>query len=140
MLLVFLAILPTVVYAISLYQLGNPVGNLDLGSTLGSYVGLFFLASVYLSISLFTSAITDNQIVAFVLGLLLCLFLYAGFDQLAALSVLKDQGLFIMRLGISEHYTSISRGVLDSRDLVYFLGTSLLFLGAARTALQSRNW
>jgi ABC-2 type transport system permease protein len=78
--------------------------------------------------------------VAFVLGLLVCLFLYAGFDQLAALAFLKDQGLFIMRLGISEHYTSISRGVLDSRDLVYFIGLSLLFLGAARTALQSRNW
>lgn len=140
MLLVLLAILPTIVYAISLYQLGNPVGNLDLGSTLGSYVGLFLLASIYLSMSLFTSAVTDNQIVAFVLGLLLCLMLYAGFDQLAALPALKDQGLFIMRLGISEHYTSISRGVLDSRDLVYFIGVSLLFLAAARTALQSRNW
>ncbi|KRO58877.1 MAG: gliding motility-associated ABC transporter permease subunit GldF [Cryomorphaceae bacterium BACL7 MAG-120910-bin2] len=138
--LVGLAILPTLAYAYSLYLLGNPIGNLDLGSMAGSYLGLLFLASVYLSVSLFTSAITDNPIVAFVLGMLFCLSLYAGFDQLATLSLLKSQSLFILNLGISEHYTSISRGVVDSRDVVYFVGLNLVFMAAARTALQSRNW
>ena len=140
MMLVVLALLPTVVYAISLYQLGNPVGNLDLGSTLGSYLGLLFLASAYLSLSLFTSAITDNPIVAFVLGMLLSLIFYAGFDQLASLDALKSQSLLVLNLGISEHYTSITRGVVDSRDVVYFVGLTCVSLAAARTALQSRNW
>jgi len=140
MMLVVLALLPTVVYALSVYQLGNPVGNLDLGSTLGSYLGLLFLASAYLSLSLFTSAITDNPIVAFVLGMLLSLIFYAGFDQLASLDALKSQSLLVLNLGISEHYTSISRGVVDSRDVVYFVGLTCVSLAAARTALQSRNW
>jgi ABC-2 type transport system permease protein len=140
MMLVLLALLPTVIYALSLYQLGNPIGNLDFGSTLGSYLGLLFLASTYLSLSLLTSAMTDNPIVAFVLGMLLCLIFYAGFDQLAAFQLFKSQSLLVLNLGISEHYTSISRGVVDSRDVLYFLGLSMVSLGAARTALQSRNW
>ncbi len=140
MMLVLLALLPTVIYAMSLYQLGNPIGNLDFGSTLGSYLGLLFLASTYLSLSLLTSAMTDNPIVAFVLGMLLCLIFYAGFDQLAAFQLFKSQSLLVLNLGISEHYTSISRGVVDSRDVLYFLGLSMVSLGAARTALQSRNW
>ncbi|MDC3353541.1 gliding motility-associated ABC transporter permease subunit GldF [Schleiferiaceae bacterium] len=140
MMLVLLALLPTVIYALSLYQLGNPIGNLDFGSTLGSYLGLLFLASTYLSLSLLTSAMTDNPIVAFVLGMLLCLIFYAGFDQLAAFQLFKSQSLLVLNLGISEHYTSISRGVVDSRDVLYFIGLSIVSLGAARTALQSRNW
>ena len=140
MMLVLLALLPTVIYAMSLYQLGNPIGNLDFGSTLGSYLGLLFLASTYLSLSLLTSAMTDNPIVAFVLGMLLCLIFYAGFDQLAAFQLFKSQSLLVLNLGISEHYTSISRGVVDSRDVLYFVGLSIVSLGAARTALQSRNW
>jgi ABC-2 type transport system permease protein len=140
MMLVLLALLPTVIYALSLYQLGNPIGNLDFGSTLGSYLGLLFLASTYLSLSLLTSAMTDNPIVAFVLGMLLCLIFYAGFDQLAAFQLFKSQSLLVLNLGISEHYTSISRGVVDSRDVLYFVGLSIVSLGAARTALQSRNW
>ncbi len=140
MMLVLLALLPTVIYALSLYQLGNPIGNLDFGSTLGSYLGLLFLASTYLSLSLLTSAMTDNPIVAFVLGMLLCLIFYAGFDQLAAFQLFKSQSLLVLNLGISEHYTSISRGVVDSRDVLYFIGLSIISLGAARTALQSRNW
>ena len=83
---------------------------------------------------------TDNPIVAFVLGMLLCLIFYAGFDQLAAFQLFKSQSLLVLNLGISEHYTSISRGVVDSRDVLYFLGLSMVSLGAARTALQSRNW
>ncbi|MDA8787438.1 gliding motility-associated ABC transporter permease subunit GldF [Schleiferiaceae bacterium] len=140
MMLVLLALLTTVIYALSLYQLGNPIGNLDFGSTLGSYLGLLFLASTYLSLSLLTSAMTDNPIVAFVLGMLLCLIFYAGFDQLAAFQLFKSQSLLVLNLGISEHYTSISRGVVDSRDVLYFIGLSIVSLGAARTALQSRNW
>ncbi|MDG1252357.1 MAG: gliding motility-associated ABC transporter permease subunit GldF [Schleiferiaceae bacterium] len=140
MMLVGLALIPTLIYALSLYKLGNPTGNLDLGSTLGSYIGLLFLASTYLSISLFTSAMTDNPIVAFVLGMLLCLIFYAGFDQLSAFQLFKSRSLLILNLGISEHYTSISRGVVDSRDVLYFLGLSFVSLSAARTALQSRNW
>jgi len=140
LLLVLLALLPTTLYAYTLNQLGNPVGNLDLGSTLGSYIGLFLLASSYLSLSLFTSSLTDNQIVAFVLGLLLCAFFYFGFELLVTLDSFKGMELTVLRLGISEHYTSISRGVIDTQDLVYFGGLTFIFLAAARTSLQSRNW
>ena len=100
MMLVLLALLPTVIYAMSLYQLGNPIGNLDFGSTLGSYLGLLFLASTYLSLSLLTSAMTDNPIVAFVLGMLLCLIFYAGFGK----------NLDILFLGTSKKVSSIPKG------------------------------
>lgn len=138
--LVVLALLPTSIYCYSMYNLGNPVGNIDWGSTLGSYMGLLLLAGAYLSMAIFASALTDNQIVAFVIGALLSLFFYIGFDEIAGMAPFKGQELFVLRLGIEEHYRSISRGVVDSRDVVYFLGLTLAFLGAARTTLQSRKW
>ncbi len=138
--LVLLALIPTMLYAVSLYYFGNPKGNLDLGSTAGSYIGLLLLASSYLSISLFTSSLTENSIVAFVTGMMLCLIFYTGFDQLANLEALKASGLFWMNLGIDEHYTSISRGVIDLHDIIYFLALSTVFLSASNTSLRSRNW
>jgi ABC-2 type transport system permease protein len=137
--LVALALLPTLIYAVTVYQLGNPTGNMDLGSVAGSYVGLFLLASAYLSIGLFASSLTDNTIVAFIGGMLGSFLLFDGLERMADLSIFQGIQLFILQLGMNEHYLSLSRGVLDSRDIFYFAGISALFLGAARWVLMRRG-
>jgi ABC-2 type transport system permease protein len=138
--LVLLSLLPGVVYYISVYFLGEVPGNLDRGETLGAYIGLFFLASVYASAGIFASSITDNQVVAFILSVLICFFLYMGFDSFAYLPGLKKLDEFVIRLGINEHYKSISRGVLDIRDTVYFISVVIIFNEATRLVLLSRKW
>jgi ABC-2 type transport system permease protein len=138
--LVFLALLPGLVYYISVYLLGATPGNLDKGGTLGAFIGLFFLASVYASAGIFASSITDNQVVAFIVSVLICFILYIGFDSFAYLPVLKKIDEFVIRLGINEHYKSISRGVLDIKDAAYFAAVVAIFNEAARLVLLSRKW
>jgi len=127
-LLVVLAILPTVLYIIILNPYGMPAGNMDLGSTLGSYLGLMFLIAAYTSIGIFCSSLSDNQIVAFILAVIICFVLYLGFDQLAEL--FKSSATLIEKFGISYHFKSISRGVIDTRDLIYFISVTVFFLMA----------
>ena len=136
MALLGLALLPTLLYAASLWVLGNPVGNLDLGSTAGSYLGLFILGGSYLAISLLFSASTDNSIVAFVGGAAGSLAMYAGFDAFVDLPSIANRGLYLLQWGISEHYTSMSRGVIDANDILYFAGLTVAFLGGARLMLE----
>ena len=138
--LVILAVIPTLVYAVSIYLLGNPVGNLDLGGLWGSYIGLVFLASGFAAIGLFVSSVTDNQIVAFMMALIISGFLLMGFDLIAGLALFGKIDLFIMSLGIQSHYASMSRGVIDSRDVLYFLGLIAIFLLMTKTSLESRKW
>lgn len=126
LLLVIVAIIPTFVYVFTVYQLGNPVGNIDMGSTVGSYIGLIFLAGTYTSIGLYTSSLSSNQIVAFILSILITFTLFYGFD---ALSILFPKNYFaIQKIGINAHFKSISRGVVDTRDLLYFLSVIGFFL------------
>ncbi len=139
-LLVLLSLIPTLIFFYSVYHLGNPIGNIDTGGTWGSFLALFFLAAIYAAIGIFTSSITDNQIVAFVLSVILSAVFYIGFDLLAALPVFSMHDTFLTFLGINEHYKSISRGVIDSRDIIYFAGLASIFLLFSRTVLQSRNW
>jgi ABC-2 type transport system permease protein len=139
-LLVLLALLPGLIYYISVYMLGDPPGNLDKGGTLGAFTGLFLLASVYASAGIFASSLTDNQVVAFILAVLLCFILFIGFDSFAYLPGLKKVDEFVIRLGINEHYKSLSRGVIDIRDVVYFLAVALIFNEATRLVLLSRKW
>jgi ABC-2 type transport system permease protein len=138
--LVVLSLLPTLIYYVSIYYLGNPVGNIDGGGTWGSFIGLFFLAAAYAAIGVFSSSITDNQIVAFIIAAILCFFIYTGFDGLASLSLFKSINLSVQNLGINEHYKSLSRGVIDSRDILYFLSLIAVFILAARLKLQARRW
>jgi ABC-2 type transport system permease protein len=138
--LVLLSILPGVIYYISVYMLGEVPGNLDRGGTLGAFIGLFFLASVYASAGIFASSLTDNQVVAFILAVLFCFFLYMGFDSIAYLPGLKKLDEFVISLGINEHYKSISRGVLDIRDAIYFISVAFIFNEATRLVLLSRKW
>ena len=137
--LVALALVPTLLYVYSVYALGNPTGNLDTGATMGSYIGLFLLAGAYVSMGVFASSLTDNPVVSFLLALVLCLFFYLGIDQLAALFSGQTEAI-LLSLGINEHYLSISRGVVDSRDVIYFASLNLLFILGTRLVLQSRNW
>ncbi len=125
---VLAALLPTLLFAVSIYLLANPVGAIDTGGIIGSYIGLLLLASLYLSISLFTSSITDNQLIAFLLGVLFCAFAYTGWAYLATLFSTQSIQNTLISLSIEEHYRSISRGVIDSRDLVFFLLLTLFFL------------
>ncbi len=138
--LVLFSILPTLIYFYSVYKLGNPVGNIDTGGTWGSFIGLFFLAAIYVAIGVLSSSFTENQIVAFVLGMLLCFLLYIGFDYLSELSLFRSFDGFIINLGINEHYKSMSRGVIDSRDMVYFISVIAFFLLVTKTILHSRKW
>jgi ABC-2 type transport system permease protein len=139
-LLVMIALLPTLVYWYTLHDLAVPRGNVDTGGILGSYVGLFFLGAVFAAIGVFASALTDSQIVAFLIAVFLCFFLYLGFDLIASFEAFGALEGPIKSIGIQAHYLSISRGVIDLRDVLYYLGTIAIFLLLTRTALQSRKW
>lgn len=128
LLLVSISLVPTLVYFYSVYALGNPVGCMDTGGTLGAYLGLFFLAAIYVAIGVLASALTDNPVFAFVLALALSFVAYLGFDLAGSMQFSSGIQQILTSLGINEHYNSISRGVVDSRDLVYFLAVVFVFL------------
>lgn len=140
LILVLFSLLPTLIYYYSVHKLGNPVGNIDTGGMWGSYIGLFFLGAAFVAIGIFASAITDNQVVSFIVALFLCLFIYRGFDLISAFPVLVKIDNIILGLGIDYHYASISRGVIDTRDVLYFLSLIALFVIGTRTVLESRKW
>ena len=123
-----IAIIPTFIYVFTISQLGDPVGNFDVGATLGSYFGLFLLAFTYTSIGLFSSALSQNQITAFIIAVFLCFFFFFAFEGLAGYNLFGDSAYGIEYLGISHHYKSMSRGVIDTRDIIYFLSLITLFL------------
>lgn len=139
--LVAFALVPTVLYYIAVYRLGAPPGNLDSGGILGSYIGLLFLAAAFAAIGIFASSLTNNQIVAFVLATFLCFFVYLAFDFLSRLPVFFGKTDDIVQsVGIEYHYNSMSRGVLDTRDVIYFLSVIALFLAATVLSLGRRRW
>jgi ABC-2 type transport system permease protein len=138
--LIILSLIPTLVYVFSIYQLGLPKGNLDFGGIWGSYIGLLLLGASFAAIGLFSSSITDNQIVSFLISVFLCGSIYIGFELIYSLELFGNFDLFIKSLGISHHYASISRGVIDTRDIIYYLSLIILFILLTRLSLQSRNW
>lgn len=138
--LVFISLIPTLICYITVYSLGDPVGNIDTGSVVGSYIGLLFLGGAFVAIGLFASSLTNSQIVAFIVAALLCAFAYLGFETLHYMDFLGDVDLLVKSLGVRHHYESISRGVIDTRDVVYFLSVIALFLLLTRMVLQTRKW
>lgn len=132
--LIVCTLIPTLIYIYWMNTLGLPPGNTDLGSTMGSYIGLLFLAASYTAIGLFTSSLTENQIVAFISAVLVCFFFYFGLD---ALSNLLPEGLQNASLGMQSHFSSLSRGVIDTRDLLYFTAVSAFFLLATQFKLKT---
>jgi ABC-2 type transport system permease protein len=135
--LVILALIPTLIYFYSIYQLGNPVGNIDIGGTWGSYLGLLFLGAAFTAIGIFASSISENQVVAFILSAFLCFFCYNGLQQLASFDLLGSLDRFVQQLSIAEHYDSMSRGIIDTRDVIYFFAISGIFITLTKTALQN---
>lgn len=126
LLLIFIAIIPTFLYVWVIYGLGLPEGNIDLGSTIGSYFGLFFLISAYASIGIFTSTYSDNQIVAFIAAVFLCFIFYFGFEGIS--SYFGSFQSTVSGIGMDAHFKSMARGVLDTRDILYFVSITVLFL------------
>ncbi|MBE0648274.1 MAG: gliding motility-associated ABC transporter permease subunit GldF [Bacteroidales bacterium] len=138
--LVIFSLVPTLVYVYTVYRLGLPPGNLDLGSIWGSYIGLIMLGGAFVSIGIFSSSLSDNQIVSFILAVFLSFFMYIGFEFIYTFVLSGKTGLLIQSLGLSDHYSSMSRGVIDSRDLVYFLSVIALFILLTKVRLESRKW
>lgn len=136
LLLIIIALISTLTYVITIIKLGNPVGNLDIGSTIGSYIGLIFLAGTYTSIGLFTSILSDNQIISFILGAILSFLIFYGFDALANLNLFSNFN--IENMGMNAHYRSISRGIVDTRDIIYFISVTFFFLFLTKINLEKK--
>lgn len=134
-LLIVIAIIPTFIYVYVIYGLGMPAGNIDMGSTMGSYFGLLFLIAAYTSIGVFTSTISENQIVAFIVSVFLCFVFYFGFQGVA--SQFKSIEDIIALLGMDYHFKSMSRGVIDTRDVLYFVSITIVFLSLTVYKLKS---
>jgi ABC-2 type transport system permease protein len=139
-LLVLFALLPTLVYYFSIYMLGSPMGNLDTPGIIGSYVGLSMLAGAFCAVGIFASCITPNQIVAFIVAAFLCFLLFSGFDSVSTLGFWLGDALQVKQLGILYHYESMSRGLIDTRDVIYFWSVIFLMLSITKLILSSRQW
>lgn len=138
--LVVISLLPALLWFLSVYLIGNPVGSIDTGATWGAFIGLFFLASIYIAIGIFASSLTDNQIISFVLAMSLSFVFYMGFDFAASAGVPFWVEKLLGWFSINTHYLSVSRGVADMRDLLYFIGMTLFFLVFTSTLIRAGNW
>lgn len=130
--LIIIALLPTLVYVFTVGQLGETLNNLDMGSTLGSYLGILLLVFCYVAIGIFCSSVTSNQIIAFLLAAVLCFAMYFGFEGFS--TVIENDGLAF--LGLKYHYESMARGVIDTRDVIYFLSVAVLFFALSEMSLK----
>lgn len=139
-LLVLVALLPTIIYYFSIVALGNPAGNIDTPGVIGSYIGLALLAGVFCSVGMVASAITTNQIVAFILAAFLCFIVFTGFESISTLDVWSVNALRIKQLGILYHYEALSKGLIDSRDVIYFVSVGALMLLISKIILSARSW
>jgi ABC-2 type transport system permease protein len=138
LLVVLIALLPTIVYIITISQLSE-TGSIDTGGIMGSYIGLFFLVATFVAIGIFCSSFTNNAVVAFMAAGFLCFLLYSGFHAVSRIPALEAKAdYYVEMLGIDFHYRSISRGVVDSRDIIYFLSVIAFFLVFTGRNLQKR--
>jgi ABC-2 type transport system permease protein len=139
-LLVLFALLPTLIYYYSVWALGNPAGNIDTPGVIGSYIGLALLGGVFCAVGMVASSITSNQIVAFILAAFLCFIVFTGFESISTLNVWSANALVIKQLGILYHYEALSKGLIDSRDVIYFFSVGALMLLVSKTILSARSW
>ena len=138
--LVIVSIAPTVIYYFTLSHLGNPPGNIDTPGIIGSFIGMILLGGIFCSIGVLASSITPNQIVAFIIAAFFCYIFYAGMDSAASLFTSGESSLLVRQFGIVYHYESLSKGLIDSRDLVYFFSLAFVMLLSTKTILSSRSW
>jgi len=135
--LLIIAIIPSIIYFISIYYLGKPVGIIDIGATFTSYIGLILLGSVFVAIGIFASSLTNSQIVAFILAMFLCWIFYDGFNLLGNFSQIGGLDYIIQYIGIAFHYDSIKKGVIEISDLLYFVSVIVLFISAALVVVRT---
>jgi len=138
--LVTFSVLPTLIFYYSIFKLGNPPGNLDSAGIFGSYIGLILLGGVFSAIGIFASSVTENQIVSFILAVFLCFFIFSGFDSISGLGIWGNNGLEVAQLGILYHYNAMSRGLIDSRDLAYFVGVIAMMILLTKLNMERRKW
>jgi ABC-2 type transport system permease protein len=138
--LVLIALIPTFFYLFSINSLADPIGNVDFGAIFGSYIGLFFLAAIYSAIGIFASSFSKNAIISFLFSVLFCYIFFLGFENLAFIGFSAKITDFIISMGINDHYKSMSRGVIDSRDIIYFLSVISIFIFMTKLRLESRKW
>lgn len=137
--LVTLALLPTLLYVLTLTSLQTPQSELETGVIIGSYLGLLFLGGCYAAVGIFASILSPNQIVSFILAIFLCFICFFGFEALGQLNLIDVGGFGFESLGINEHYESISRGVIDTRDIVYFFSFIIFFLALTQLSLSNKK-
>ncbi len=138
--LVIVALVPTVIYYFSIYSLGSPIGNIDTAGVIGSYVGLTLLGGVFCSIGILASSLTPNQIVAFICAAFLCFIFFEGFNSVANMNTWSGLTLVIKQLGIVYHYDALGKGLIDSRDVLYFISVAGLMLLFTKVVVGSRSW
>ncbi len=139
--LVVFALLPTLIYVLTISSLSAVAGNIDTGGIIGSYIGLFFLAASFTAVGVFCSSTTSNQVVAFLVALFACYILYSGFEALSKIPAFTAGiDYYLSMVGMSFHYESISRGVVDTRDVIYFTSLIVLFVSFTRLSLNRRTW
>ncbi len=138
--LIVFALIPTLIYYYSIYQLGQPIGNIDTGAMWGSYFGLILLGTAYTSMGLFASVLTENQIISLILSMVLCIFFYSILGWVGDIKALDVIGKSLSWFGLETHYYSLSRGVLDTRDVVFFGSFSVLFIWFTKLVYESRKW
>ncbi len=139
--LVLFALLPTLVYIYTISNLSLDGAPIDSGGIAGSYFGLFFLIAGFTAIGIFCSSLANNQIVGFLVALFACYLLYSGFESLSKVpAFVNGIDYYLGMVGMSFHYDSISRGFIDSRDVIYFLSVVVLFISLTRLSLSSRTW
>jgi len=133
-----IALLPTIIYVFSVQKLSSNEG-IDVGATIGSYIGLVFLASVFTAVGICSSSLTNNSVVAFIISLVGCALLYYGFSAISHLPGLSGSAdYYVEMVGIDFHYRSVSRGVIDTRDVIYFITIIVLFLSITNRNLLKR--
>ncbi len=138
--LVLFAIIPTFIYFLTIYLLGNPPGNIDVAGTFGSYIGLVLLAAAFTAMGIFASALTENQVVAFITAAFLSFIFYTGFSSVTQLPIWGGGGYFVEQLGIQYHYTAMSKGLINGRNVVYFFSLTTIMLLCTNFVMSSRKW
>jgi ABC-2 type transport system permease protein len=138
--LLLIALIPSFVYYYSVYKLGNPVGNIDIGSTNGSYIGLVMLGSAFVSVGIFASILSDSQIISFLIGVFLSFFFLSGIESIASIPLFNYIDWILLEFSLNSHYLSMSRGVIDSRDIIFFISFNAIFILLTQLKLESRKW
>jgi ABC-2 type transport system permease protein len=137
LILILIALVPTLTYVYTISQLGATPENIDFGSIIGSYFGLLFLASSITAIGMWTSTLSNNQIVAFLVGVALSFFMFYGFEAMNG--ILGFEKFEIKNLGLYSRFINIGRGIIDTKDLLYFLSVTFLFLYLTKTSFDSKQ-